>query len=151
MTRRIFISYSHEDHIEAQQCHRAVDMMCASLDGDSAIFLDAAGAQRLRAGDDWDARIRAELERADVYLVLMSSAYFASAFCRDIELCRILERQRDQPGLLVIGIALHDLNPRSFYTDKLGRELSMQQFQCLPQGRIEAPAGGTKLGLKPIS
>ncbi|MEY4753340.1 MAG: hypothetical protein RJA44_1015, partial [Pseudomonadota bacterium] len=39
----------------------------------------------------------------------------------------------------------------SFYTDKLGRELSMQQFQCLPQGRIEAPAGGTKLGLKPIS
>jgi tetratricopeptide (TPR) repeat protein len=147
----VFISYSHENHAEALRCFRATEMMCAGLGEPYEIFLDSKGDAQLRAGDDWQRKISQALERANVFLVLMSSAYFDSVFCRDVELRRIFERHREDASILVVGIALHGLNPRAFYVEALGRELSMGNYQCLPQGQIETATQGSKLGLKPLS
>lgn len=149
--RRVFISYSHENHAEAVQCFRAVKMACASFEAATPIFLDCRGDGRLVAGEDWRARIQQEIDEARVFVVLMSMAYFDSDFCRNLELRRIFERQAADPTLLVIPVALTGVPPARFFADAIGRHVSLDNGNCIPQGLIDSPVGGSKLGLKPIS
>jgi hypothetical protein len=145
--RRIFISYSHADYKEAVRLNMELEAMCRRL-GDTAVFLDSKGDNQLMAGDPWRAKIRAALEEATVFLVLMSSDFIASPFCRDIELRRMLERSARERDVRVIGIALHEVTLENFWVEVDGQRLSLEERQCIPQDLVGVPR---RLGLKPIS
>ncbi len=147
--RRIFISYCHADYADALNLHMELEAMCRRL-GDTAVFLDSRGDSQLMAGDRWKERIAEALDTADVFLVLMSTPFIASEFCRDVELRRMLERSTREHRVRVIGIALHQLNLANFFVDVDGVRVSLEDRQCLPQDQVDT-AIGPRLGLKPIS
>ncbi len=123
--------------------------MCRRL-GDSAIFLDCKGDNRLMAGDEWKAKIIDAVNSANVFVVLMSTAFHASSFCRDIELKRMLERRRLDATVKVIGIALHKVNLKDFSVQVDGETVALEEYQCLPQ-ELTRTTTGQRLGLKPIN
>ena len=61
--------------------------------------------RRIAAGNEVDSSISAELERADVILLLVSTDFLASAYCYDIEMKRALERH-EQGEARVIPVIL---------------------------------------------
>lgn len=145
----IFISYSHEDHEQAAGCHRALVAMCCTLPGEWHVFLDSEGARKLKAGQEWVGRLDDELDAASVMVVLMSHAYTASRFCTDKELRRMFERRAQGENVMIIGVALHQIDPAAVRVPGR-RDWSLRALQCLPQGPVKT-LFGTKLGLKPLS
>jgi hypothetical protein len=96
---RVFISYRHADH-------RVLEELCDHLgwlqnNEQITVFVD----RDLDAGDDWDARIRAKLERAEIILLVITASFMRSSYCTKIELARALERQAGQGARLIPVIA----------------------------------------------
>jgi hypothetical protein len=50
---------------------------------------------KLKAGDRWDKEIRAELERMDVFLCLVSYQFLASDYIKAVELPRAMARHKN--------------------------------------------------------
>lgn len=145
--RRIFVSYCHADYRHAQR----LNMALRAIPGDTVIFLDSGGDERLMAGDSWREKIQQALESANVFIVLMSTDFHASEFCREVELRRMLERRSSDPDVVkVIGIPLHNIRLKDFSVDVSGRTVSLEDYQCVPQGISTRPTG-QRLALKPIN
>jgi hypothetical protein len=82
----VFFSYSHADEELRDQLEKHLTML--KRQGVIETFHD----RRIPAGNELDRSISAELERADVILLLVSPDFLASAYCYDIEMQRALER-----------------------------------------------------------
>jgi|CXWL01.1.fsa_nt_gi hypothetical protein len=147
--RKIFISYSHSDYAHALNLHKELAQICRRL-GDTAIFLDCEGNSQIMAGDPWRDKIKQALEEADVFIVLMSSDFIASEFCREIELRCMLERTTKEPHVLVIGVAIHQINLKNFWVNVGNQSVSLAERQCIPQELNDTPTG-SHYGLRPIS
>lgn len=81
---RVFVSYSHQD---ASYLERG--SLLGFLRGLERDGVEFWADRRLVTGDDWDATIRAELERSDVVLAFVSQAFLDSAYCRlEMEISR---------------------------------------------------------------
>jgi len=55
----------------------------------------------IETGEDWDRRIRKELEQADLILVLISSDFMTSPYCVGVELSRALQRHAERTAMVV--------------------------------------------------
>lgn len=144
-SRLVFVSYSHADHIACRQFLKFLEPLCERL-GDK-VWVDR---ERLDAGDCWRDEIGDALDRAAVFIVLMSQEYRASTFCMDKELAPIMARQAGS-GVRVIGIALHELTLADFsvcFAD--GASSGLEDFQCLPQG-VQTVHGVSREGLVPLT
>ncbi len=82
----VFFSYSHKD--EELRDRLEVALSAIRREG----LIEAWHDRRLSVGDDFDKGVRAELERADVILLLVSPDFIASDYCHDVEMVRALER-----------------------------------------------------------
>lgn len=85
-TLEIFISYSHEDEPFKEQ----LDTHLVSLkrEGLVSVWHD----RLISPGAVLDGAIREALERANIFLFLVSPSFIASDYCHDIEMRRALER-----------------------------------------------------------
>src|ERR1700733_9011230 len=83
----VLFSYSHADEDLRDRLEKNLKML--KRQGEIETFPD----RRIAAGNEVDSSISAELERADVILLLVSTDFLASAYCYDIEMKRALERQ----------------------------------------------------------
>lgn len=81
----VFFSYSHADEILRDQ----LEVHLAMLKNQGLI--EAWHDRRIKAGDEFDREISAELERAEVILLLVSPDLLASKYCYEIELKRAME------------------------------------------------------------
>ena len=85
----VFFSYSHAD-----------EALCNELQK-QLIMLERSGAieswhdRCLKAGEEFGPTIDAELERADIILLLVSPDFLASHYCYDIEMKRAMERHEE--------------------------------------------------------
>lgn len=147
--RRIFVSYSHLDYADARALHMELQAMSRRLH-DVVVFMDCQGDGKLVAGDEWRKRIRDELESADVFILLLSTPFIDSEFCREVEMRRAFERCKADSQVRLVGIALHELNLNNFSLGLGTDRMSMSERQVLPQAEIDT-VHGPKLGLKPIS
>lgn len=95
---RVFVSYSHRNRRACQQIMMSLQTL--SLQG-----IDFWFDEQLNAGEVWDDRIRAEMRRADVVLVLVSPEYLASAYCMESEAAHFI-RARATGGLIVFPLLL---------------------------------------------
>lgn len=84
---RVFVCYSQKDDRSRKtlEMHLKILRTQGVLD---AVWTD----QALDPGDDWDQRIKQELDRADVILMLVSAAALATDYIQKIEMPRALAR-----------------------------------------------------------
>ena len=83
---RVFVSYAHKDR---EWC----DQLLVHLGWlRNAGRIDTFDDRELESGEDWDARLRHELNRADVIVLIVTAYFLDSPFCTRVELRRALER-----------------------------------------------------------
>ena len=111
----IFFSYSHKD--EALRDRLEVALTTMKRQG----LIEAWHDRRLRAGDDFDRGVKAELERADIILLLVSPDFIASDYCHNVEMTRALERH-DRGEARVIPVILR---PCDWHPTRFGKLLAI--------------------------
>jgi hypothetical protein len=121
---RVFISYSHRNRRAFRQIF---DYVCSlSKDGVEFWFDD-----RLKAGDIWDEKIKAEMLRADIAVVLASQEYFTSTYCMETEAAEFV-RSRAAAGMVIFPVLLSpcpiDDHEWLFRTHRLPREGNFAQL-----------------------
>jgi hypothetical protein len=97
----VFFSYSHRD--EALRDELAAHLKLLERNGVIRGWHD----RRIGPGDEWKSAIDANLEKAGIVLLLVSSDFLASDYCYDVEMKRALAR-RDAGGADVLPIILRD-------------------------------------------
>ncbi|MGH0028981.1 MAG: toll/interleukin-1 receptor domain-containing protein [Myxococcota bacterium] len=97
---RVFVSYSHRD--EPMREELEVHLAALKRQGVIEVWHDRC----IDAGNDIDREISAELERAELVLLLVSPYFLASDYCYDIEMTRAL-RRHEAGEARVIPVILH--------------------------------------------
>ncbi|WP_321500739.1 leucine-rich repeat domain-containing protein [Breoghania sp.] len=94
---RLFISYCHKDRA-------ALERLLTHLKPDLDHFrIDVWFDDRLTAGTQWDDTIRREIQRADLFLLLLSPDFLASSYIMDTEWPEI-ERARQSRDAFVAPV-----------------------------------------------
>ena len=105
----VFFSYSHKDEELRNRLETALSTM--KRQG----LIEAWHDRRLRAGDNIDHGVKAELDRADVILLLVSPDFIASDYCHDVEMARALERHRKgEARVIPVILRACDWHPMPF-------------------------------------
>jgi internalin A len=94
--QHLFISYAHEDARKI----RPLSMHLTILS--SRGYIQVWDDKQLIAGEEWEARIHEELDRADIVLVVYSTAARASQFIQTKEVPRVLERARQKKCAIIV-------------------------------------------------
>jgi len=97
----LFFSYSHKD--EALRNELEIHLTLLKRQG----LISAWHDRRITAGSEIDSTISAELESANVILLLVSSDFIASNYCFDKEMARALEKHNENTAV-VIPVILRD-------------------------------------------
>ncbi len=92
---KVFISYSHKD----EDLRDRLDTHLSNLRWDGVI--SSWYDRQLTAGTEWDEKIKAELEAADIILLLISPDFIASKYCRDVEIPLSLQRHEAKQAFVV--------------------------------------------------
>ncbi|NJN59739.1 MAG: SUMF1/EgtB/PvdO family nonheme iron enzyme, partial [Leptolyngbyaceae cyanobacterium SL_5_9] len=95
MAVKVFISYSHKD--EPLRDSLAAHLSGLEWEGIISSWYD----RQLTAGTEWDDKIKAELESADIILLLISPDFIASKYCREEEIPRALKRHESKQAYVV--------------------------------------------------
>ncbi len=82
----VFFSYCHRDEGLRDELARHLKLL------ERAGLIEAWHDRKIRSGDEWSADIDARLYTADLILLLLSSDFFASDYCSEIEAPVALER-----------------------------------------------------------
>jgi hypothetical protein len=93
--KKIFLSYSHKDETlrEALEVHLAL----LKNQGVIEIWHD----RKIGAGNNLDESINANLDEADVILLLVSPDFLASKYCWGVEVKRAMERHSDKSARVI--------------------------------------------------
>jgi TIR domain len=82
----IFISYSHADEAFKTELVKHLEPLRRLQ------LVETWHDRKIKAGDEWDKVISANLEHADIVLLLVSIDFINSSYCYDVELERALDR-----------------------------------------------------------
>jgi WD40 repeat protein len=113
----VFVSYSHEDTLHMEELRKHLTAL--ETTGQVEVWVD----RMIEPGADWDGEIDARLNSADIVLLLLSSDYLASAYCRK-EMFQAMDRADQGQARLVPVIVRH--------CD--WKHLPVARFQALPTG-----------------
>src|SRR5258708_26461784 len=116
----VFCSYSHRD----DEFRVELEVHLAGLKRQNLIRFWSD--RRITPGDEWKTEISAELEQADIILLLISSYFISSDYCFRIELGRALERH-EQRTARVIPIIVRSCDSEG---------LPFAQLECLPPDAV---------------
>ncbi len=86
----VFISYSDKDETEKEQLLTHLGVL------QSHGLLEVWSDDQIKRGDDWEADIKAAIERAHVGILLISADFLKSKIILNREVRRLLERRRDK-------------------------------------------------------
>jgi hypothetical protein len=100
---RMFVSYSHEN---AAWHQRLLPVLKVRANVDT---LQPWHDTELKAGDRWDKEIRAELERMDIFLCLVSYQFLASGYIQKVELPKAQARHQNRE-IEVVPVVLYPMN-----------------------------------------
>jgi hypothetical protein len=100
---RLFVSYSHEN---AAWSKRLLPVLKVRANVDT---LQPWHDTELKAGDRWDDEIRAELDRMDIFLCLVSFQFLASGYIQDVELPRAKARHK-KGEIEVVPVVLYKMD-----------------------------------------
>ncbi|MFZ5558490.1 MAG: toll/interleukin-1 receptor domain-containing protein [Pseudomonadota bacterium] len=92
---KIFFSYSHDDEAYRDQLEKHLAMLRHQG------LIESWHDRRITAGSQLDAAIDAQLESADIVLLLVSSSFLASDYCYSIEMKRAMQRHASGDAVVV--------------------------------------------------
>ena len=96
----IFVSYAHADT-------KWLNELTPQLHGLKLhAKIDVYDDRRLLGGDDWDAEVKAALDRADIVLLLVTANFIGSEYIHRVELPKALGR-RKADGAIVVPVLLN--------------------------------------------
>ncbi|MGI8427483.1 MAG: toll/interleukin-1 receptor domain-containing protein [Actinomycetota bacterium] len=102
----MFINYAHADNGGPDPAARWLDRLLLNLKALALEGLFRVATDRdIGLGDDWHARIQADLNRADAAVLLVGPAFLASEYIRYNELPVLLHRAKTQ-GLRIVPVIL---------------------------------------------
>ncbi|MCX6232774.1 MAG: TIR domain-containing protein [Bacteroidetes bacterium] len=113
----IFISYSHEDEIYKDKLEKHLSLLKRNN------IIETWCDRKIVAGEEWDKKIKGEIENAHIILLLVSVDFLNSNFCYDIEIKRAVEKH-DNGEAVVIPIILRKCD---------WQETSFSRIQALPK------------------
>jgi len=113
MAARVFMSYSHKD--EKLRDELEVHLSMLKRQG----VIDVWHDRRMMPGDHIDEAIKAELEKADIILLLISPDFLASDYCYEIEKNQAMDRHHRNEARVVSLI----LRPCEWVQTDLGKYL----------------------------
>jgi hypothetical protein len=99
----VFFSYSHKD----EELRNALDVHMAPLRRGKLI--SSWHDRKIGAGTEWDAAISAQLQAADIIVLLLSPDFLASDYCNDTEIPAALARHTAGEAV-VIPVVLRPFN-----------------------------------------
>jgi hypothetical protein len=102
---KLFFSYSHKD--EDLRNELAVHLAVLRREGSLSEWHD----REISPGENWKNVLDANLESANIILLLVSADFIASDYCYQIEMRRALERNSE--GAVVIPVILRDCDWKS--------------------------------------
>ena len=124
---RIFIAYAHEDDASRERLRRQLSVL--ERRGHFHIFWDGL----IKPGERWDERLKTELHRADIFLLLVSEYFLDSDYVHEVELPKALALRNEGKAEVLPVILRHCLWQYTELTD----------FQCiLCEGRPVEDANG---------
>ena len=94
---RVFISYAHANRDVVE---RLLDYL-GVLKNDERI--EVFEDRQLIGGEEWDPRLKQELARADLIILVVTAKFLSSAYCAKIELKEAI-RRRENEGIVVMPI-----------------------------------------------
>jgi hypothetical protein len=92
---RAFISYSHADDALRAEFNKHLSLLRRQG------LIDLWSDQRIPAGGEFDKHISAELEAADIIILLVSPDFMASDYCYGIEMKRAMERHQEGSAVVI--------------------------------------------------
>lgn len=98
---KVFYSYSHAD----EKLLNKLQEHLSSLRHEGLI--EQWHDRKISAGTEWEGQIDANLENANLILLLISSSFIASPYCHDVEVKRALEKH-ENGSARVVPIVLRD-------------------------------------------
>ena len=101
MAARVFISYAHKD--EALLAELAAQLKILERNG----LIEHWHDRKIVPGEEWDGRIKSELESADIILLLVSHDFINSDYCWGVEVAQAIARH-EAGTACVIPIILRD-------------------------------------------
>lgn len=91
----VFICYSHEDaQLKAALVKHLFPLKQLGI---VAEWHD----RKIAPGEDWAQKISENLEKADIFLLLVSIDFINSSYCYDVELKRAMERHTDDEAIVI--------------------------------------------------
>jgi len=108
----LFYSYSHKDEALRERLETHLSLL-----KDEGVIQDWHD-RRIQAGTEWDGVINENLEKAKIILLLVSSDFMASRYCRDVEVKRAMERH-EAGAARVIPVIVRSVDWRSAPFGKL--------------------------------
>jgi len=93
--KRIFVSYSHKDEA---LCEELLNHLSSY---ESRGLITTWRDRAIDAGDEWKKVIEQHLENDDIILLLISSSFLASKFCRQSELRPALKRHQERTATVI--------------------------------------------------
>jgi DNA segregation ATPase FtsK/SpoIIIE-like protein len=110
---RIFVSYAHED----DDLRRDLRAHLSALD-----YVDVWDDREIGAGTKWNDEIEAEVDAADIILLLISKDFIASSYVKDVEIKKALERHRAKTSRVIPVLLRHCL----------WKKLEIRELQAFP-------------------
>jgi len=98
-TRRIFISYSHNDEEWKNRVESHLGVLARQG------LLDVWSDRKIAVGDEWFDAIEQEIGQADAAILLISANFLNSDFILNKEVSRLLERRKNE-GMRVIPVII---------------------------------------------
>lgn len=105
----IFISYSHEDESYKDKLEKHLSILKRNK------IIETWHDRKIIPGEEWDKKIKEELENAHIILLLVSVDFLSSNYCYDIEINRAVERHNRGDAILIpVLLRKCDWNETSF-------------------------------------
>ena len=90
---KLFVSYAHADETDGGWKSRLLPTLKALRTGGIVDFFED---EMIAVGDEWDERLRRELDAYDLVIFLVSTAFLASGYIESVEVRRALERHESK-------------------------------------------------------
>ena len=116
--KSIFFSYSHKD----KDLQQRLKVFLSPLRRSAKISVWSD--EEIKAGDEWDAKIKDRLRSADIILLLVSADFLASDYIYEVELETAMQRH-DEGSAIVVPIILKPCQ---------WKDMQFGKLQALPAG-----------------
>jgi hypothetical protein len=103
MPIRLFESYSHENGVWSKRLAPLLKVKA------NVTEMRPWHDNELKAGDEWDDVIRAELKQMDIFLCLVSVQFLASRYIQEVELPEALRRQA-AGEIVIVPLVLYPID-----------------------------------------